>query len=89
MEGIVVDRLDHRRSQPLILGGVVERSIPGDDLIAERDRPAAIVVVIRRSCGATRTRISMCGNGRLGRRTFRIALHPARIALAQPLRRIV
>jgi transposase InsO family protein len=70
------------------LGGLVEPSVTGDDVIDELDRLPQLrgyPAVLRCDNGPELA----CGDGRLGRRTGRPALHPTRPALAQRLRRVV
>ena len=72
------------------LGGMVERSITGEHLIGELDRLAAergtYPAVLRCDNGPE---LACARNGRLGWRPGWSALHPARRAVAQRLRRIV
>ena len=58
------------------LGGLVQRSITGEDLIAELDRLAAERGAYPRPALRQRPRISLQRNGRLGSRTGRPVLHP-------------
>jgi putative transposase len=71
------------------LGGLVARSVTGEDLIDELDRLAAergTRVVLRCDNGPE---LARRGDGRLGRQPGRAVVHPARRAVAQRLRRVV
>jgi hypothetical protein len=70
---------EHTRECP---GGLVERNITGEDLTSELDRIAAERGYPGCAAMRQRTRAGLRRDGRLGRRTRRAVLHPARRALA-------
>jgi hypothetical protein len=70
------------------LGGLVDRNITSDDLIAELDASPS-TGAIRPCCAATTAPSSSAPRWPTGPRTRRPALHPTRPALAQRLHRVV
>ena len=71
------------------LTNLVDRSVTGDVLIDELDRLAPAAWLPGGAALRQRPRARVRGEGRMGRRTRRPVVHPARRAVAQWLRRVV